>query len=243
MPIIKLDAIDSTNSYLRQLSTNDALEDFTVVVAEVQTNGRGQMGTIWQAQPSKNLMCSVFVDISFLDIDNNFCISMAASLAILKTLKRFQLQQLNVKWPNDILEVNQKISGILIENVKKNNELQASIIGIGLNVNQVQFPNLPHATSMLAQSGRNHPIDEVLHNVLEALKIEIDRLRSGQLEQVKTEYQRALFRNNKPSTFKDSEGRLFSGYIKGVTDAGHLKVLVEDDEIREFQLKEVELMY
>lgn len=131
MHIIKLDAIDSTNSYLRQLSSKDNLEDFTVVMSKVQTKGRGQMGTVWQAQPSKNLMCSVFIDVSFLDIDENFYISMAASLAITKTLRQFQLQQLNVKWPNDILAGQKKISGILIENVIKNNHLQASIIGIG----------------------------------------------------------------------------------------------------------------
>lgn len=243
MHIIKLDAIDSTNSYLRQLSTKAPIEDYTVVVAEVQTEGRGQMGTVWQAQRSKNLMCSVFVDVSFLDIEANFYISMAASLAISKTLKQFQLQQLNVKWPNDILAGQKKISGILIENVIKNNKLQASIIGIGVNVNQVQFPNLPNATSMLIQSGRTYPVDEVLHHVIEALECEINRLKAGEFAQVKREYQHALFRNNKPSTFKDNQGQLFSGYIKGVTTAGHLKVLVEDDEIREFQLKEVELMY
>ena len=168
---------------------------------------------------------------------------MAASLAILKTLKQFQLQQLNVKWPNDILTGQQKIAGILIENVIKNNKLQGSIIGIGLNINQVQFPDLPNATSMLIQSGRTHPIDEVLHKVLEALRLQIDRLKAGERDKIKSEYQRSLFRNNKPSTFKDGDGQLFSGYIKGVTDSGHLKVLVEDDEIREFQLKEVEWMY
>ncbi len=243
MHIIKLDAIDSTNSYLRRLSATDTLEDYTVVVANVQTKGRGQMGTVWQAQPLKNLMCSVFVDVSFLEIEENFFISMAASLAISKTLKQFQLQQLNVKWPNDILAGHKKISGILIENVIKNNHLQGTIIGIGLNVNQVQFPNLPNATSMLVQSGRTYPIDEVLQRILESLRFEIERLKQGEFAHVKNDYQSALFRNNKPSTFKDGSGQLFSGYIKGVTNTGHLKVLVEDEQIREFQLKEVELIY
>lgn len=96
---------------------------------------------------------------------------------------------------------------------------------------------------MLIESGRTHHIDEVLHHILQALKKEIKKLKAGKKSKIKEEYQQALFRMNKPSTFKDREGHLFSGYIKGVTNSGHLKILVEDDQIREFQLKEVELMY
>ncbi|MBN4085510.1 biotin--[acetyl-CoA-carboxylase] ligase, partial [Flavobacteriaceae bacterium AH-315-B10] len=145
MRIIKLNAIDSTNSYLKQISSKEVIEDYTTVTANYQTHGRGQMGTIWNSEKAKNLMCSVFKDCTKVSIKNQFYISMVTSLAIVKTLQSFSVPKLSVKWPNDILSENKKVCGILIENVIKNNLFEASIIGIGLNVNQTEFKLLPNA--------------------------------------------------------------------------------------------------
>jgi len=112
------------------------LKDFTVVSANEQTNGRGQMGTVWESEPSKNLMVSVFKKIDCLAIDQQFYVSMASSLAVLKTLKKIQIPNLSVKWPNDILSDNRKICGVLIESIVRKQQLDAIIVGIGLNVNQ-----------------------------------------------------------------------------------------------------------
>ena len=139
MKIIKLDAIDSTNTYLRQLSSEEKLDDFTVVTAASQTAGKGQMGTKWASEKGKNLTFSVFKKVSCLENDEQFYISMATSLAIYNALKGFQIPKLAIKWPNDILSENQKICGILIENVIQNSKMTAAIIGIGLNVNQTDL--------------------------------------------------------------------------------------------------------
>ncbi|SDS08447.1 BirA family transcriptional regulator, biotin operon repressor / biotin-[acetyl-CoA-carboxylase] ligase [Formosa sp. Hel1_31_208] len=243
MRIIKLSAIDSTNTFLRQLSAAEVLSDFTVVVAESQLKGRGQMGTTWTSQPSKNLICSVFVDVSYLNIEHSFYISMAVSLAISSALKSFQIKKVKVKWPNDILADQKKISGILIENVIKNNQLQGSIIGFGLNVNQTQFNDLALASSMQIVSGKSFDLDEVLQRILKYLKVNMSLLRDRELVELKKRYEQELFRKNKPSTFKNAERGLFSGFIKGVTDSGHLQILVEDNRIMVFQLKEVQLLY
>ena len=148
MRIIKLNAIDSTNSFLRQLSNEELVEDFTVVVTEHQTNGRGQMGTQWESQNGKNLMFSVFKHVSGLDVVSHFYLSMTVSIAVFEALKTFQIKGLKIKWPNDILSEQQKLCGVLIENVIKQNQLQSSIIGIGINVNQTIFNDLPNASSM-----------------------------------------------------------------------------------------------
>ncbi len=243
MHIIKLNAIDSTNTYLRQLSSFDKLEDYTVVMADSQSNGRGQIGTKWCSEAGKNLTVSVFVDVSFLSLAHSFYISMAASLAIYEALKQFQIKQVKVKWPNDILADQKKVSGVLIENVIKNNKLKGSIIGFGLNVNQRHFTNLPQATSMRLQSGGVYNRDEVLDQVLRFLKQYIDMLRHGHLETLKALYESKLFRKNKPSTFEDAKGHLFSGYIKGVSTSGHLLVLIVDGVVKSFDLKEVKLLY
>lgn len=243
MHIIKLDAIDSTNTYLRQLSSSENLMDYTVVVAESQSEGRGQMGTVWSSQTGKNLTASVFLDMSCLNLEYSFYISMAISLAISEALKRFQIRNVKVKWPNDILADQKKISGVLIENVIKNNQLQASIIGFGLNVNQTNFKQLPQATSMRAVSGKNFDRDEVLTEVLNCLKGYMDLLKPERIQQLKSIYESELFRINKPSTFQDAKGHLFSGYIKGVSPLGHLHVLVVDGVVKSFDLKEVKLLY
>lgn len=159
--IIKLNAIDSTNAFLKRLIQEKQLPDYTVVTARKQTEGRGQMGTSWQTEPDKNLIASVFKKVSCIESDSQFLLSMAVSLAVIKTLEHFEIPDLKVKWPNDILSANKKICGILIETFIKQGVMDAAIIGIGLNVNQVNFPGLSSATSMQNQKGKEYEIEVV----------------------------------------------------------------------------------
>ncbi|MGC6429977.1 MAG: biotin--[acetyl-CoA-carboxylase] ligase [Jejuia sp.] len=243
MPIIKLNAIDSTNSYLRGLIGAKVVEDFTVVTAKHQTNGRGQRGSTWMSEPSKNLMFSVFIDVSSMKLDFPFYLSMATALAIRKSLYSFLIPQLHIKWPNDILSHHKKICGVLIENVIKQGEVSASIIGIGINVNQTDFEDLPNASSLKNISGKFFDLDEVLNGILVNLKHYITLLRKSKFQQILDEYNTHLFRKNKPSTFRDIEGNMFSGYIQNVSETGDLQVLLEDNIIKSYELKEVSLLY
>ena len=243
MRIIKLNAIDSTNAFMKELGTVETLKDFTVVITKYQTQGRGQMGTIWQSHEGKNLTFSVFKNVSFLHPDNTFFLSIVASLAVVKTLKGFNIPRLKIKWPNDILSENKKICGILIENVMSNNQLKGTIIGIGLNVNQKDFNNLPQASSLLLISGRVFNLDELLEGIIANLKHYFSFLKNGKHDSLLSKYENNLFRKNKPSTFKDENGELFTGLIKGISDSGCLKILLEDNICKEFELKQVSLLY
>lgn len=243
MNIIKLSAIDSSNSYLRRLCAKSSQDDFTVVVAKHQTNGRGQRGTVWETEHGKNLTCSVFKRNDSVSVDYNFFISIVTSLAIIKTLQGFQTPKLFVKWPNDILSEQKKICGILIENVIKNNKIEGSIIGIGLNVNQTNFEKLPLASSILNLTGRWHNPEEVLTSIVTNMEFYFKQLKKGKHVYLKRAYEALLFRKNKPSTFKDAQGNLFTGYIKGVNTLGNLQVLLEDEVIKEYQFKEIQLLY
>lgn len=243
MNIIKLNAIDSTNSYLKKISTEKALEDFTVVVTDHQTQGRGQMGTVWNSQKGKNLTCSVFKRHKRLFIDDQFYISIVTSLAIIKALQQFNVPKLHVKWPNDILSEQKKVCGILIENVIKNHHVEASIIGFGLNVNQTDFDSLPQASSLLNLTGTFFSIDELLMSILHYLDYYFKQLQLGKHEALKRAYEALLFRKDKPSTFKDAKGNMFAGFIKGTKADGSLQVLLEDEIMAEFQLKEIQLLY
>lgn len=243
MNLIKLNAIDSTNSYLRSLVSQKVLEDFSVVLTDHQMSGRGQMGTVWNAEKGKNLTCSVFKRNKGVVVHHQFYISMATSLAIIKTLQEFNIPKIAVKWPNDILSEQKKICGILIENVIKNNAIEGTIIGIGLNVNQTNFDGLPQASSIINLTGRVHHPEELLSRIIKHLKYFFDKLQDDKHDFIKRAYEALLFRKNKPSTFKDAEGSLFSGFIKGVDENGNLQVLVEDDIIKEFAFKEIQLLY
>ncbi|WP_406684529.1 biotin--[acetyl-CoA-carboxylase] ligase [Seonamhaeicola sp. MEBiC1930] len=242
MHIIKLNAIDSTNNYLRGLIVKKNVEDYTVVVAKYQKNGRGQMGTVWESEASKNLTFSVFKDLSVHVVEFPFYISMAISLAILKALKTLNIPDLRIKWPNDILSADKKICGILIENVIKN-RLNSTIIGIGVNVNQTKFEGLPKASSLKNIMGLQYDLDEVLFRIMSYTKKYATLLKEGKYDDVKNEYEANLFRKDKPSTFKDIDGELFSGFVKGVTKYGKLMVILEDEIIKKFDLKEIEILY
>jgi BirA family transcriptional regulator, biotin operon repressor / biotin---[acetyl-CoA-carboxylase] ligase len=243
MYIIKLDAIDSTNSYLKAMTAAKLPKDYTIVVTESQTQGRGQMGTVWKADNGKNLTVSVFKKVSFIKIEQQFYISMVVSIAIYDTLKALNIPHLHIKWPNDILSANKKLCGILIENVIKNNKLHGSIIGFGLNVNQKNFIDLPQASSLSKLTGITYNKDEILTKILDSLKSNFTLLEAKKFAFIKTQYEQLLFRKDKPSTFQCSSSKTFSGIIKGVTDQGQLRVWTEDDIIKTFDFKEVTLMY
>lgn len=243
MPIIKLNAIDSTNSYLKQLYVKKAIEDYTVVTANQQNQGRGQMGTIWDSEKGKNLMCSVLKSNISISIEQQFYISIVTSLALIKTLQAFNVPKLNVKWPNDILAENKKICGILIENVIKKNGIEASIIGIGLNVNQINFENLPNASSLKELTGIFYDLDELLQSIVNNLKFYFNLLAKGKFDLLNGDYETYLFRKDKPSTFELISGEIFLGFIVGVNETGKIIIKLEDDIKKTFDLKEVKLLY
>ena len=172
-----------------------------------------------------------------------FGVSMAVSLALLKTLQSLNVPKLSIKWPNDILSANKKIGGILIENVLTGNTVKYAIIGVGINVNETDFHELPQASSMKLETGETFQLEELqdvlLRNMLEKLK----KLSTFDFSEMKFNYEENLFQKGKVSVFETSENSLFNGIIKGVSNIGELLVDTENEGLRKFQLKEVKLIY
>lgn len=241
--IIKLDATDSTNQYLKDLLQTKNAVDSTVVVAKKQLRGRGQMGAVWESEDGKNLTFSVLKSFDLLHVEHQFNLNLMVSLAVCDVLNQFSLPDVRVKWPNDILSGSSKICGILIENILKGQLVQHSIIGIGLNVNQTSFDNLGNAASLKMISGRTFDLDELLQMILERIRIRFLNIQEKTVNQLLPEYEQYLFRKDKPSTFKDAEGAMFMGFIRGVSDTGKLVLELEDRVFQEFDLKEVSLLY
>jgi BirA family biotin operon repressor/biotin-[acetyl-CoA-carboxylase] ligase len=243
MHIIKLDATDSTNLYLKNLMLSSLLEDLTVVVAKAQTRGRGQMGTKWDTKPGKNLTFSILKKIDDFSITDQFQLNIVVSLAIFDTLKALKVPHLKIKWPNDILSGTYKLGGILIENMLKGNQIRSSIIGIGLNVNQTDFHHHFNATSLKLLLGRAFNIDVVLHLLLKNLIDYLQLLESGEISGLTNDYVEALFGMGEATTFQRPDGELFIGTIKGVSENGKLQVLLEGKQLKEYGLKEIKLIH
>ncbi|MFT5891849.1 MAG: BirA family biotin operon repressor/biotin-[acetyl-CoA-carboxylase] ligase [Dokdonia sp.] len=243
MRIVKLHTTDSTNDYLKSLAKEQKLEEDTVVWALEQTNGRGQMGTKWSSDAGKNLTFSVFRKIQQITIDQQFYALMAASLAVKDVLKKLLIKDVSVKWPNDILSDKKKICGILIENVIKKGELNAMVLGVGLNVNQTVWEQAPRATSIKTLTGIHFDLQEILNLLLEQFHHYVKMLLDGDLETIKKDYEAYLFRKDKPSTFLNTNKEQFVGIIQGVTDQGKLILLQEDDVTNTYDLKEIELLF
>lgn len=243
MKIIKLDAIESTNSFLKDLAQNSVLEDYTSVVTDNQTSGRGQMNNTWHSKPFKNLTFSVFTRFKNLLIDQQSYLNFAVSIAIYKVLNSLSVPNLAIKWPNDIMSANSKICGLLIETTFTKNRIKNTVIGIGLNVNQREFPeNLPNASSLANQCGKEFDLSDLLSQLISEIKTQIQRIEKNEMNEVYMEYQKLLYKKTIPTAFKDEKTQLFfMGIIQGVSETGKLQVQLEDDSISEFDIKEISL--
>ena len=103
MKIIKINATNSTNSFLKELAQNSSLDEITVVVTNNQTSGRGQMNNSWLSEPYKNLTFSLFTPLKKIKIEHQAYLNFAVSLAIYDTLLEYNVPNLYIKWPNDIM--------------------------------------------------------------------------------------------------------------------------------------------
>ena len=242
MNIIKLDAIDSTNSYLKKIILEKDISDYTIVTANFQTEGKGQLGYMWESEDSKNLLCSIYKKDLGIKLEDQFVLSMLVSLSIIRTLEKLNLPKLYIKWPNDIMSDNKKICGILVENMVKQNSIKESVIGIGLNVNQDTFKNLPNATSIKKIKGVAFNIDELLNDLANNIKKQFIDFNQSKIDLIFRQYEDVLYRMNIPSTFKNSEGDVFTGFIKGVNNLGRLKVLLEDNLTKSYSIKDILLL-
>jgi len=242
MKLIKLDAIDSTNEFLKGLSSSQTIENFTVVTAESQTKGKGQMGAVWVSEPGKNLIMSVLIRDFLLDNSRIFDINIVASVSVIQALELLNIPELSIKWPNDIMSYNKKIGGILIENSLKSDGEIVSIVGLGLNVNQTNFEYLPKASSLAVICNTSFDKEEILLKIVEKLEHNIHSWHKNG-ETLWKDFTNKLFKKGIPMPFSDENQQNFMGIIQGVTTNGKLQILLEDDSVSEFDIKEVQMLY
>ena len=219
------------------------LKDATVVWAQSQTKGRGQRGTTWQSEAGKSLTFSLLKRFAHFASVSHIRVNMATSIGVAKALDLLKIPKVAIKWPNDIMSYDKKLCGILIENQLKGKLLSSSIIGIGLNVNNVEFDNLPLAGSMFTITGKNYELEEVLDLMVRCILEELEKLEISSHDELKTGYEARLFRKDEISVFEHKDGTLLNGIIRGISWDGNLCVELEDETQAEFGLKEIKLRY
>ncbi len=242
MTLIKLDSVASTNDYLKELCKSQPCEDFTVVVAQTQTQGRGQRDRVWESEPNKNLTFSVLKNIEKMPLKDQFKLNMAVCLGIIEGLSRWQHSGLKIKWPNDILFGDKKLGGILVENVVTGQVLKNCVIGIGINVNQIDFSRLPNATSLALSGGNINSMDQLLEELRLSLKHRLASIEDQPFDQIKSDYLKVLYRFGVLSKFQTPEGHFFNAVISDVNPAGQLE-LTHDNKSSFYDLKSVKMIY
>lgn len=230
----------STNSLMVELTSKTTLPEGTVVITSNQYAGRGQRGNTWQTAAGMNLTFSVLLRPAFLSIKNQFALTIVTSLAVVDYLVSKNPGDVKIKWPNDILVSKKKICGILIENSIQGDSINQSIVGVGLNVNQLEF-SVATATSLGLLCKTTFDLNEQWNSLLEKLERRYLQLRAGKQKELKEEYLKNLLGIHHLQKFI-SNGTGFEGTIKTISDQGELIVDVSGVE-KVFSLKEISFVF
>lgn len=243
--LIVLDEVTSTNDYLKsQLSNFKPLPEFTAIMARKQTKGRGQRDNSWLSAPNVNITFSLLLRPTFLKLKEHFILNMCISLGIIDWFRALQIDA-KIKWPNDLMINQKKVTGILIENKSNSEGIKESVIGIGINANQKEFPTAiaEKASSIFRET--NYFIPSLADSCREIINHILKRyisLQNGEIsrERLLEEYNQNLFLRHQTSTYR-ANGEIFKAKILRVDEDGKL-YLETNDGVTTFYFKEVEFL-
>ncbi len=239
--IIVLNEVESTNNYATRLILSDAAEEGTTVLTQFQKNGRGQAGNGWESEAGKNLLASIILNPHFLDAGKQFTISKVVSLSLVEFLEK-EIEEVSIKWPNDIYVGNKKIAGILIENTIKGNSIDSSVVGIGLNLNQEKFiSDAPNPVSLKQITGKTYSVELVAADVIKHIFNWYDKLKEGNFYEIDSAYFKRLYGVGEWRRYK-KEGIVFEAKITGIGQFGQIQLQNKNGEVDEFAFKEIEFV-
>lgn len=213
-----------------------------VILAENQTAGRGQRGHTWESRQGVNLTFSLVLEPVFLPPCEQFLISESVALGVCDMLQSYGIEA-QIKWTNDIYMGDKKLAGILIEHKLQGSALSRTVVGIGLNVNQLQFSSaLPNPISMAQVMGHELDREQVLQRLTASLMARYAQLHDGQMDTLQGDYHSRLYRLGEEHWYALPDGERFRGTIRGVEPSGALCIETEAGDWRKFLFKEVEFV-
>lgn len=222
------DEIDSTNVELQRLAGNSFIEEFTCIIADKQTRGKGQGNNSWQSNDG-----GLYFSFIIRPKENLALISLLTGLAVLKTLKIY-LKEVEIKWPNDILIKNKKICGILTEGKFKGSLLDYIIIGCGININQTFFEDISNntPTSLFLETKKEFNKNIILDSFFDNFIYYYGLSEAKKENIILDEINENLYNKNNFSKIKKNENEIILGKILKVNYDGSLLVEYLDEEIK-----------
>jgi len=238
---VHLEQIDSTNAYLQRKQTECDICNY-VVSTDEQTAGKGMGNNGWESEVGKNLTFSLAVDMGFLPAERQFLLSEAVPLGIIEVLEGIlPVEKLSIKWPNDIYYENRKLAGILINSTIKANMMIVSIIGIGLNVNQIQFQDWPtHPISMKMITGEDYDLQPLLEQIAEHIIIKVEQLKYTPTS-IEQDYLKRLFRYRSWAEY-EVDGKVLRLCMTGIDQFGRLQLVDEQQELHQYEIKQIKFL-
>lgn len=231
--------LTSTNNVASDLLRKKELPEGSVIYTDFQTAGKGQPGKKWESEAGKNLLLSVILYPLSVSPMEQFLLSITISLGLCDFIGKY-CEGSKIKWPNDIYVKNDKIAGILIENTIIDDRIESSVAGIGLNINQSEFPDwIPNPVSLKLLTGREFDTGKCLKELLSDLDSRYKQLLYGDRKHMHNEYINSLYRFNEYQVFRTKEGN-FTGRIIDISLSGLLRVEEKKGKTREFTFKEIE---
>lgn len=237
---IELTDIDSTNNYAMRLVNQGMAEHGLSITADFQSEGKGQLGNVWHSEERKNILLSIILDMSEIDLAQQFMLNGIICSAVANVLMEdFALANTRIKWPNDIYIGKKKIAGILIENILRGNQWQYAIVGIGLNLNQTRFSFNQSSTSLKLELNKEGSKAKTLAKLFKQLNLSFDQFIQ-QPEMLYDQYQQQLFGINQ-TIFFQKNGEVQSGVLKGVNKSGEIEIEV-GSQLKIFRHRDINLL-
>lgn len=236
--MLVLDCVDSTNNYAMAMVQKGQNANEKAVFAMQQTAGKGRREKIWRSNKGENILLSIPIKMNWLPVSQQFSLSAAVALACFDLLSQFVLANLFIKWPNDLFINDKKTGGILIETILRGNNWQWAIIGVGMNINQQVFEELPYAaTSLKLETGSTFDVLKLAEELHQLVLKRITELKTIGFITLLQEYNRHLYAAGRKVKLK-KQNVLFETTIAGVSATGQL--ITMDSIERRFDFDEVE---
>lgn len=228
----------STNVSLAEICSKGYTENLTSVYSSFQTDGRGQRGNKWESEDGKNLLFSFVVFPKELPAKEHFILLQITALALFDTLTEYT-DGISIKWPNDIYWMDKKICGTLIENDLSGMNIERSISGTGVNLNQKIFRSgAPNPVSLSQITGKEYDIETVLYKIMDYVNGYYGMFCNGESETIRKKYFDAIYRKDGFHTYKDDNGT-FEAMIEDIEKDGRFILKDKEGNVRKYLFKEV----
>jgi BirA family biotin operon repressor/biotin-[acetyl-CoA-carboxylase] ligase len=229
----------STNALFREMLRKENLIEGFLIHTDFQGAGKGQGGNSWESAEGENLLFSMVLYPEQIAIDEQFILSQLVSIAIKKVLDQY-VEDVTIKWPNDIYWKDKKMAGILIESSLQGSKIKSTVIGVGLNVNQTEFfSDAPNPISLSQIIGQEQDRTILLESIAKNIMLMYSAMNT---KSIQSEYAEMLYRKEGFHLYQSGDD-LFKASIHAVRPDGQLVLLTEKGSLRNFYFKEVAFVY